>query len=122
MEINGMMLFALQQTSGAAQDGGGFGGGMFVNYLILIGLLFAVFYFLVFRPEKKRKAKLQDMINSLKPGDKIVTIGGIHGTVSGVTDTTVVMRIADQVKIEVNRQAVATVITPQEATETSDSK
>lgn len=92
---------------------GGFGGDALINYLLMIGLIFLVFYFLVFRPERKRKANLQMMINELKAGDKIITIGGIHGTVAGVTDKTIVLRISEQVKIEISRQAVGTVVKPE---------
>ena len=114
-----MALFALQD-GGAAPEG--FGGGMLVNYLVLIGILFAVFYFLLIRPERKRRTQMQDMISALKPGDKVITIGGIHGTVVGVTDKSIVLRIAEQVKIEVTRQAVGTVVTPEGEVTTEEKK
>ena len=70
-------------------------------------LIFAVFYFLLIAPaRKKQKAHLQ-MLSGLKAGDKVVTTGGIHGTIVGVTDDVFQIRIADQVKIDVSRHAVA---------------
>lgn len=109
MHLVSLSSYFLQDASPT----GGFGGDALINYLLMIGLIFLVFYFLVFRPERKRKASLQTMINELKAGDKIVTIGGIHGTVSGVTDKTVVLRVSEQVKIEISRQAVGTVVKPE---------
>jgi len=89
------------------------GGGGLVSMLVLMGVLVAIWYFLIIGPERKRKKQMQEMINQLKPGDKIVTVGGIHGTVSGLTEKTVVVRVAEQVKIEISRQAVGTVIRPE---------
>lgn len=89
------------------------GGGNLVSMLVLMGILVAIWYFLIIGPERKRKARLQEMINNLKSGDRIITVGGIHGTVSGVTDKTVILRVADQVKIEISRQAVGTVVKPE---------
>lgn len=116
MSFIGNLSFALQEAGAQAQDGG-FGGSPLVSYLLLFAVLGAVMYFMLIRPEKKRRQKMQGMINELKPGDKIITIGGIHGTVSGVTDKAVVVRIADQVKIEITKQAVGTVVTPETESE-----
>jgi len=101
------MRIAMGTPSG---DGGGSG---FISMLVLMGVLVAVWYFLIIGPERKRRAKLQHMIGELKSGDKVITVGGIHGTVSGVTDKTIIVRVADQVKIEISRQAVGTVVTPE---------
>lgn len=119
MTIFGFLSLALQD--GDAAPGGLFGGSM-VTFLMMIGMLFLVFYFLVFRPEKKRKQKMQHMISELKAGDKVITIGGIHGTVVGVTDKTVIIRIYEQVKLEINRQAVGTIVTPEGEIVESDKK
>jgi len=111
-----MTNLASQLTGWAAQIAmapTGEGGGGLVPMLVLMGILVAVWYFLIIGPERKRRKKLQEMIGSLKSGDKIVTVGGIHGTVSGVTEKTIILRIADQIKIEVSRQAVGTVVQPE---------
>ena len=81
--------------------------------LLLMGILIAIWYFLIIGPERKRRSKLQEMISNLKTGDRVVTVGGIHGTVAGVTDRTVIIRVADQVKIEFSRQAIGSVLTPE---------
>jgi len=77
-------------------------------------LIFAIFYFLIIMPQRKRQKQLQDMIASLKIGDKIITTGGIYGTVAGLKDDTLILRIAEHVKIEVARSAVAALQQPRE--------
>ena len=70
-------------------------------------LIFGVFYFLVFAPMRKKQRKHAEMLHSLKSGQRVVTSGGIHGTVMGVTDDVIQLRIADQVKIDVTKSAVS---------------
>lgn len=70
-------------------------------------LIFVVFYFIVFAPMRKKQKRHTEMLRELKAGDRVVTSGGIHGTVVGVTDSVVQLRIADQVKVDVSRSAVA---------------
>jgi preprotein translocase subunit YajC len=74
-------------------------------------VVFAIFYFLVIRPQQKRQRKVQQdreaMLGALKTGDKVVTSGGIYGTIVAVRDDTVTLRIAEKVNIEVLRSAVA---------------
>jgi preprotein translocase subunit YajC len=77
-----------------------------VQFLPFI-LIFGVFYFLVFAPMRKKQKKHTEMLHGLKSGDRVVTSGGIRGTVVGVTDDVVQLRIADQVKIEVTKSAVS---------------
>jgi len=68
---------------------------------------FAIFYFLLILPAQKRQKKTSEMLAALKPGDKVVTNGGIYGTVAGIENGTLQLRIADQVKIKVSRSAIA---------------
>jgi preprotein translocase subunit YajC len=75
--------------------------------LLLIGPIFLIFYFLLIAPERKRQKRRVEMINALKNGDRVVTSGGLYGTVVGVGDHSIQLRIADKVKIEVAKQAVA---------------
>jgi len=72
------------------------GGGGLVSMLVLMGILVAIWYFLIIGPERKRRRKMQEMVQSLKAGDRVVTVGGIHGTVSGVTEKTIILRISEQ--------------------------
>ena len=85
---------------------GGQGTG-FSDQLVLILIIFAIFYFIVFRPMRKRQRETEQMLSALKNGDKVVTNGGIYGTVVGVSDDVVQLRIADHVKIQVAKSAIS---------------
>ena len=74
---------------------------------IVFGLILGIFYFLILLPMKRRQKKIQEFQDSLKVGDKIVTTGGIYGKVTRVTDKTLQVEIADRVRIELSRAAVA---------------
>ncbi|MFA6365884.1 MAG: preprotein translocase subunit YajC [Candidatus Hydrogenedentales bacterium] len=84
--------------------------GQMVSTLVTFGLVFVVFYFLIIRPQNKKQKEMKNMIAGVKKGDKIVTIGGIHGTVHAVKEGTVVVKVDDDCKIEFSKSAVATVI------------
>jgi len=75
--------------------------------LMPIILIFGVFYFLIIRPQRQKQADHQKMVQAVKKNDEIVTIGGIHGTIVNVKDAAVVLRIADNVKIEIQKSAIA---------------
>lgn len=75
--------------------------------LIFIGV---IFYFLLIRPQQKQRKEQQKLIEALKTGDKVVTSAGIHGMISNVKDRTVLLKVADNVKIEIDKAAVATVL------------
>lgn len=80
----------------------------FLQFLPLV-FLFVVFYFLLIRPQQKRQKEHQDMIGKLQKNDEVVTLGGIHGTVVGVADKTVTLRIAENVKVEFDKSSVTLV-------------
>ena len=75
--------------------------------LIPFALILGIFYFLILLPMKRRQKKIQEFQDSLKVGDKIVTTGGIYGRITRVTDKTLQVEIADRVRIELSRAAVA---------------
>jgi len=77
-----------------------------VQLLPLI-FLFVVFYFLLIRPQRKKQIEHQKMIESLKKNDEVVTVGGIHGTIINVKEKTFIIRVDDNVKIEVDKSSVA---------------
>ncbi|MCF7855671.1 MAG: preprotein translocase subunit YajC [Candidatus Pacebacteria bacterium] len=70
-------------------------------------LLFVVLYLLWIRPEQKKAKEHRELIQRIKAGDKVVTSGGIHGTVTGVTEQTLTLKIADNVEIDIQRGAIA---------------
>ncbi|MBA2743916.1 MAG: preprotein translocase subunit YajC [Chthoniobacterales bacterium] len=73
-------------------------------------LIFIIMYFLLFRPQMKRQKEQAAMASSLKTGDRIVTASGIHGMISNVKDRTVIVKIADNVKIEMEKSAITNVV------------
>ena len=75
--------------------------------LIFIGV---IFYFLLIRPQQKQRKEQQALVAALKTGDKVVTSSGIYGLISNVKETTVTLKIADNVKIEIDKAAIASVI------------
>jgi preprotein translocase subunit YajC len=99
-------------TTGAAQAdatgaAGGFGGlGMMIPLIFIV----IIMYFFMIRPQNKKQKETEKMISALKKGDKVITIGGIHGTVAATKEQTVVIKVDDNSKIEFNRTAIATVV------------
>lgn len=77
----------------------------FASFLPLI-VVFAVFYFVVIRPQQQQQKKRQEMLQSLKKGDKVITVGGIHGEITDVHDDEVSLRIADKVEIRLSRSGI----------------
>jgi preprotein translocase subunit YajC len=95
-----MMAAILLQATG----GGGFGG-----FLIPLGLMFAIMYFMVIMPQQRQRKKVQSMLADLKSGDKVITNGGIYGTINGIDGDSVILKISSepQVKIRIARSAIA---------------
>ncbi len=71
--------------------------------------IFAIFYFLIIKPQKDKQNHLKQTINNLKKNDQVVTVGGIHGTIINIKETTVVVRIDDDAKMEVDKEAISSV-------------
>ena len=90
------------------QSGGG--AAAIANFLpiIAIGL---VFYFMVIGPANKQRKKQQEMLSALKKGDRVITTGGIYGTIQGVEPEAVYLKIAENVKVKVSRSAISGVVT-----------
>src|SRR5262245_56080309 len=95
----------------AAQPPGG-GAGSMATQLVFFAAIFAIFYFLLIRPQQKQKRERDDMLRAVKRGDRVVTSGGLHGTVSALDDTTVTVRVADQVKLVFDRSAIGRIVSP----------
>ncbi len=88
------------------------GVGQLSTTIITFGLVFLIFYFLIIRPQNKKQKEARQMLANLKKGDRVVTIGGIRGTVQAVRDDAVVLKVDDNVKIELNKAAIAGVLNP----------
>lgn len=90
-------------------------GGFLANPLFMMVIVMGIFYVLLILPQQRRQKQLRQMLSALKAGDKVVTSGGIYGTIAGIDDHTVILRIADQVKIRVLRSAIAQIEKEEEA-------
>jgi len=80
-----------------------------MTFLPLVAII-AIFYFLILRPQKKRQQESQKMLSALRKGDRVVTIGGIHGVIQSVRESTVIVRVDENVKLEFNRAAISGVV------------
>ncbi len=85
------------------------GGNPLLQSLLFIGVMFAILYFLMIRPQRKRQREHMDLISGLKKGDRVVTRGGIHGVVTLVRDKEVVIKVDDNCRLTVSKPAVAAV-------------
>jgi preprotein translocase subunit YajC len=90
-------------------------GAQLVSMLVPFGLIILVFYFLIIRPQNKKQKETKAMLEAVKRGDRVVTIGGIRGDVHQVKEDAVILRVDDEVKIEFNKSAIASVLKPQAA-------
>ncbi|MCR6096984.1 preprotein translocase subunit YajC [Salipaludibacillus agaradhaerens] len=80
--------------------------------IIMLVVMFAIFYFLLIRPQQKRQKKIQEMHAALQKGDKIVTIGGLHGTIDAIDENQVVIMVDSNNKLTFDRQAIREVVNP----------
>ena len=92
---------------------GGSGANAILTQVMFFAAIFAVFYFLLIRPQQQQKRERERLLSAIKRGDKVVTTGGMHGTVTGLDETTVTLRVADQVKLTFDRAAVGRVVEAQ---------
>ncbi len=83
--------------------------GSMATTLVTFALIILIFYFLILRPQKKRDKEAKAMIDAMKKGDKVVTIGGIHGTIVMVKDKTVIVKVDDSARIEFSKTAISSV-------------
>ncbi|MCH7638908.1 MAG: preprotein translocase subunit YajC [Bacteroidetes bacterium] len=79
------------------------------SFFIMMGLIFVVFYFFIIRPQRKREADRKRMISAVRKGDKIITAGGVHATVTKVEDTSVLAQVDDNTKLRFEKSAITSV-------------
>jgi preprotein translocase subunit YajC len=95
---------------GAPQGSGtGGGSGNFITTLIPFALIIVIFYFFIIRPQNKKQKETQRMLSALKKGDRVVTIGGLHGVIQNVRESTVIVKVDEKTKLEFSRSAVSSV-------------
>ncbi len=101
------LLLGQPTTSGGGQAGG---GSSWITMLVTFGLIIVIFYFLIIRPQRKKQKDAQSMLSNLRKGDRVSTIGGMRGTVQSVKESTVVLKVDDNTKIEFNKNAISAVL------------
>ena len=94
----------------APQGGSGAGGGSMVSTFVMFGAIFLIFYFMIIRPQQKRAKEREKLLSSIEKGDKVITSGGVHGTVAGVEEKTILLQVTENVKLKVERSAIATIL------------
>ncbi len=94
----------------ASPPGGSGGSSALLTQVAFFAAIFAIFYFLLIRPQQKQKRDRESMLAAVKKGDRVVTSSGLHGTVIGLNEHTVTLRVADQVKLEFDRSALGRIV------------
>ncbi len=102
------LILGAPEASGTG--GGGGGGTQLVTMLVTFGLIIVVFYFLVIRPQNKKQKDAKKLLQSIRKGDRVVTIGGMHGYVESVKEDAVVIKVDDNVKIKFSKSAVSQIL------------
>ena len=97
------------------------GGGQLLTMILPFGLIILVFYFLIIRPQNKKQKDTKLMLAAIKKNDKVVSIGGIRGVIVSVKDDTVILRVDDNVKLEVSKSAISSVLSGKESSSNSSS-
>ena len=92
---------------GQPPEGGG--GGSMISTLVMFSLIILIFYFMIIRPQQKRQKERQQLLSNVKKGDKVITVGGLHGTVIGLDEKTFLLQIADDVKVKLEKSAISTI-------------
>ena len=108
-----LLQFADVAHAASFPPGGAGGSSAMFTQLLFFAAIFAIFYFLLIRPQQKQKRDRATMLTSLKKGDRVVTSGGLYGTITGLDEHKVTLRVADQVRLEFDRSAVARVVESQ---------
>ena len=99
-----MNFLAYAMGGGGGAGAGGQGGfGAFVPLI----LMFAIFYFLLIRPQQKKAKQHRELLSALKKGDRVVSSGGLHGTITGITDDLVTVEVAPKVRVKISRGSIS---------------
>ncbi|MBL1214147.1 MAG: preprotein translocase subunit YajC [Ignavibacteriae bacterium] len=93
----------------------GEGGGGWESTLIMFGAIFAIFYFMIIRPQQKRAKERDKLLSNLTKGDKVITSSGIHATIAGIDEKTCLLDVGNNIKLKFDRSAIASVNQPKDA-------
>ena len=101
-------MFDLAYAMGTGGAGGGQPGGL--GAFVPLIIIFAIFYFLLIRPQQKKAKQHKQILSALKKGDRVVSSGGLHGIITGLSDDVVTMEISPKVRVKVSRGSIAGVL------------
>jgi preprotein translocase subunit YajC len=99
--------------------GSGGGGGSLVSTIIMFGAIFLIFYFMIIRPQQKRSKEREKMLSNIQKGDKIITSGGLHGSIVHIDEKTVLLQVDNNIKLKYERSAVASIVSAKDKEVTS---
>lgn len=102
------MLTDIAYAMAPGQGQGGGQGGF--SFIIMMALLFGIFYFFLIRPQQKRAREHRQLLSNLRKGDRVITTGGLYGTIVNLSDAVVTLEIADKVKVKVGRNYIASLM------------
>ncbi|MCK7519172.1 MAG: preprotein translocase subunit YajC [Ignavibacteriales bacterium] len=85
-----------------------------ISTLVMFGAIFLIFYFMIIRPQQKRAKEREKMLSNMQKGDKVITSGGLHGTIAGLEEKTVLLQVGDNVKMKFEKSAIASIVTSKE--------
>ena len=102
-------MIDLAYAMAPAPGGGGNGGGILSILPLMIGM-FAIMYFLIIRPQQKQRRERESLLRAIKKGDRVVTTSGLYGTVVGLSEHTVTLKVADQVKLDFERGSIGRIV------------
>jgi len=89
--------------------GGGAGGGGDFSFILVMAAIFAIFYFLLIRPQQKKQKDVREMLKNLNRGDMVMTTGGLHGKITGLTEQVATLEVSDKVRVKVARTHIAAI-------------
>ncbi len=107
------IAYAADLAYAAIQPPGGGGASSAAIQILFFGAIFAIFYFLLIRPQQKQRREREAMLRAVKRSDRVVTSSGLHGTVVGLNEHTIILKVADQVKLEFDRSAIGRIVVGQ---------
>jgi preprotein translocase subunit YajC len=97
------------QVLAMGQPQAGQGGGEIYSTLIMFALIIGIFYFMIIRPQQKRQKEREALLGQMKKGDKVITAGGVHGKIISIEEKTLLVEIADNVKVKIERSSISVV-------------
>jgi preprotein translocase subunit YajC len=101
-----MEIVSLFPSLPAMANGFGGGDGSFVSMILMMAVIFGIFYFLVIRPQQQRQSEHEELIENLESGDRVVTVGGVHGKITSVSEDVVQLNVAKDLKLTISRDKI----------------